>query len=124
MTETDAEARDYLAAEKNSYRWYYSYLRDNLATFNLLKIFKPDQAIPDEKVTPNACLDWIVMSGSPGTVLDKLVAMVDEIGWFGTLLLTHKDWDRPALHQRSMHLFAEQVMPRFRQHMQARQAAE
>lgn len=125
VTESDAEARDYLATPKNSYRWYYSYLRDNLATFKLLKIFKPDQAIPDEDVTPDACLDWIVIAGAPDLVLDRLVAMVDEIGWFGTLLLTHKDWDKPALHQRSMRMFAERVMPRFRQHMESRrQAAE
>jgi hypothetical protein len=29
--------------------------------------------------------------------------MADEIGWFGTLLLTHKDWnDNPEFHRRSM----------------------
>ena len=123
VTETDAEAGDYLATEKNSYRWYYSYLRDNLATFKLLKIFKPDQAIPDDAVTVDKCLEWIVIAGAPGLVLERLVALVDEIGWFGTLLLTHKDWDRPDLHRRSMRMFAEQVMPRFRQHMEARQKA-
>ena len=31
---------------------------------------------------------------------------------FGTLLLTHKDWDRPDMHKRSMSLLAEQVMPK------------
>ena len=45
------------------------------------------------------------------------MALVDEVGQFGTLLLTHKDWDQPGLHQRSMRLLAEQVMPRFRSHL-------
>jgi hypothetical protein len=56
-------------------------------------------------------------------VLAQLVALTDEVGWFGTLLVTHKDWDRPALHQRSMRLLAEQVMPRFRRHCEALKAA-
>jgi hypothetical protein len=60
----------------------------------------------------------MIMHGSPPAVLDQLVAMADEIGWFGTLLLTHKDWnDNPELHRKSMRLFAEQVMPRFQKHM-------
>ena len=40
-----------------------------------------------------------------------LVAFVDEVGYFGTLLLTHKDWDQPELHKRSMVLLAEKVLP-------------
>jgi len=57
-----------------------------------------------------------VIHGSPTRVLDQLAALVDEVGAFGTLLLTHKEWDKPALHQRSMALLAEQVMPKLRQH--------
>jgi alkanesulfonate monooxygenase SsuD/methylene tetrahydromethanopterin reductase-like flavin-dependent oxidoreductase (luciferase family) len=118
VTETDQEARDYLADDQSSYGWYYRYLRSNLATYNLLKIFKPSEDIPDEAVTYPKCVEWMIMHGSPATVLDQLVAMVDEIGSFGMLLLTHKDWnDNPELHRRSMRLFAEQVMPRFRKHM-------
>ena len=49
--------------------------------------------------------------------MDQLVALVDEVGPFGTLLLTHKDWDKPELHKRSMVLLAEKVMPRFRSHL-------
>ena len=52
------------------------------------------------------------------------MGLVDEIGWFGTLLVTHKDWDQPALHRRSMRLVAEQVLPKLRQHVTAVQAAE
>ena len=124
VTESDQESRDYLANDKSSYGWYYSYLRDNLATYKLLKIFKPREDIPDEDVTYPNCVEWMVMHGKPSTVLDRLVAMVDEIGWFGTLLLTHKDWDKPELHRRSMRLFAEQVMPKLQNHMTSLKAAE
>ena len=107
-----------------SYR-YYAYLRDNLANYKLLKIFKPSESIPDKSVTVQKCFEWMVLQGSPNRVLDQLVALVDEVGYFGTLLLTHKDWDKPELHKRSMVLLAEKVMPKLRQHLEKRdQAAE
>lgn len=122
--ESDQEAADYLANEACSPGWYYLYLRDNLATYKMTKIFKPDQSMSDDELTVPKMLDMMVLSGSPKRVLDKLVALVDEIGWFGTLLVTHKDWDNPAMHRNSMRLIAEQVMPRLGQHMATKQAAD
>ncbi len=123
-TETDAEAEEYLARDTCSPGWYYAYLRDNLRTYKMTKIFKPDPQMSDDELTVPNMLRMMVISGSPRRVLDRLVALVDEIGWFGTLLVTHKDWDDAALHRRSMRLIAEQVVPRLSQHMTARQAAE
>jgi alkanesulfonate monooxygenase SsuD/methylene tetrahydromethanopterin reductase-like flavin-dependent oxidoreductase (luciferase family) len=124
VTETDEEAREYLADEKCSVGWYYTYLRDNLATYKLLKIMKPSEAVPDEAVTYANCVDWMVIHGSPKRVFDQLVALIDEVGSFGTLLLTQKDWDRPELHKRSMRLLAEQVMPKLRSHLEHVKAME
>ncbi len=124
VTESDQEAADYLANDASAFGWYYAYLRDNLATFKLLKIFKPDLSLPDEAVTVQKCMEWMVISGGPKRVLDQLVALVDEVGGFGTLLMTHKDWDRPALHQTSMRLLAEQVMPKLQSHQASLKAAE
>ena len=53
----------------------------------------------------------IFRPGRPGA------ALVEEVGGFGTLLLTHKDWDRPALHQASMWLLAQEVMPKLNGHL-------
>ncbi|HET9018974.1 MAG TPA: LLM class flavin-dependent oxidoreductase [Acetobacteraceae bacterium] len=122
--ETDAEAADYLANDACSPGWYYKYLRDNLAAFKMTKIFKRDPDMPDEELTVQRMLQMMVLSGSPRRVLDQLIALVDEIGWFGTLLVTHKDWDKPAIHRNSMRLLAEQVVPKLRQHMTTLQAAE
>ena len=124
VTETDQEAADYLADDGSAFGWYYAYLRDNLATYNLLKIFKPSEDVPDAEVTVQNCMKWMVISGGPKRVLDQLVALVDEVGGFGTLLSTHKDWDRPALHQASMRLLAEQVMPKLNNHLATLKAAE
>jgi alkanesulfonate monooxygenase SsuD/methylene tetrahydromethanopterin reductase-like flavin-dependent oxidoreductase (luciferase family) len=123
-TETDQEATDYLADDSCSPGWYYQYLRDNLATYKMTKIFKPRADMPDEELTVPKMLEMMVISGSPRRVLDGLVALVDEIGWFGTLLVTHKDWDNADLHRRSMRLIATQVMPQLTQHMATKQAAD
>jgi alkanesulfonate monooxygenase SsuD/methylene tetrahydromethanopterin reductase-like flavin-dependent oxidoreductase (luciferase family) len=124
VTESDQEAKDYLANDNCSPGWYYAYLRDNLGSFKMLRIFKPNESIPDDAVTVQNCFSWMMISGSPNTVLDKLVALIDEVGYFGTLLLTHKDWDVPTLHQKSMTLLAEQVMPKLRRHLSKMKAAE
>ena len=123
-TESDQQAADYLADENCSPGWYYRYLRDNLATYKMTKIFKPDAGMTDAELTVPKLLEMMVISGSPRRVLDRLIALVDELGWFGTLLVTHKDWDRADLHRASMRLIAEQVMPKLGQHMATRQAAE
>jgi alkanesulfonate monooxygenase SsuD/methylene tetrahydromethanopterin reductase-like flavin-dependent oxidoreductase (luciferase family) len=123
-TETDAEAAEYLARDTCSPAWYYRYLRDNLATYKMTGIFKSDPAMPDSALTVPDMLARMVISGSPRRVLDGLVAVTDQLGGFGTLLVTHKDWDEPALHRHSMRLLAEQVMPRLRQHVGSLRAAE
>jgi len=61
----------------------------------------------------------MIIAGSPRRVLDQLVALRDEIGHFGTLLMAGHDWDRPALWRRSMELLARDVMPRFGAHAAA-----
>jgi alkanesulfonate monooxygenase SsuD/methylene tetrahydromethanopterin reductase-like flavin-dependent oxidoreductase (luciferase family) len=124
VTESDAEAEEYLSRETCSPAWYYSYLRDNLGTYKLLKIFKPDADMPDSALTWQKCLELMLISGSPRSVLDQLVAVVDELGYFGTLLVTQKDWDDRELHKRSMRLLAQEVMPKLRAHAKGRQAAE
>jgi alkanesulfonate monooxygenase SsuD/methylene tetrahydromethanopterin reductase-like flavin-dependent oxidoreductase (luciferase family) len=122
-TETDGEAAEYLADENCSPGWYYAYLRDNLRTYKMTRIFKPDESMSDDELTVPRMLEMMVISGSPETVLERLVALVDEIGWFGTLLVTHKDWDNAKLHRKSMRLLAERVLPRLGQHMEALRVA-
>ena len=66
-----------------------------------------------------------MIHGSPKTVLDKLVAFRERVGPFGTLLMTGLDWGGPneAWEREAMRLLAQEVMPKFRQHVMA-QAAE
>ena len=81
--------------------------------------------MPDEKATAEVITEGCVLYGSPKTMLDKLVAFREEVGPFGTLLMTGLDWSGPneAWERQSMQLMAEEVMPKFRQHVHG-EAAE
>jgi alkanesulfonate monooxygenase SsuD/methylene tetrahydromethanopterin reductase-like flavin-dependent oxidoreductase (luciferase family) len=58
----------------------------------------------------------LIIAGSPRRVLDQLVALRDETGHFGTLLMGGHDWDEPKPWRRSMELLAADVMPAFARH--------
>jgi alkanesulfonate monooxygenase SsuD/methylene tetrahydromethanopterin reductase-like flavin-dependent oxidoreductase (luciferase family) len=123
VTETDAQARDYLARPDNSLLGYFHYLRTQLTRAGMLHIFKPEPTTPDDVVTDQFCLDTMAIAGSPRTVADRLVALMDDIGPFGTLLAAFHEWDDDALWRRSMQLLAEEVMPRVSAAARTRKAA-
>jgi hypothetical protein len=57
-------------------------------------------------------MDHCVIYGSINKVVDRILALRDEIGPFGELVYAGMDWVDPALNKRSMQLMAEEVMPR------------
>ena len=124
VTATDGEAESHLADPANGLAYYHSFVRHSFSEGRkALYLIKPDLEQPDDAVTVEAIKRSQVIAGSPRRVLDQLIALRDEIGHFGTLLMTGHDWDEPALWQRSMQLLAEQVMPQFSQHADAVPAA-
>ena len=124
VTETDAEAEEYLADSTNGLSYYYGFFRHSFSLARkALFMLKPDPDMPDEATTVDVIKRSQVIAGSPSRVLDQLVALRDETGHFGTLLVTGHDWDRPDLWRRSMALLARDVMPRFGRHADATQPA-
>ncbi len=120
VTETDAEAEDYLADPDNGLSFYYRFFRYSFSTARkALFMLKPDLDMPDEAVTADTVKRALIIAGGPRRVLDQLVALRDEIGHFGTLLMAGHDWDQPKLWRRSMELLAHDVMPKFARHAEA-----
>ena len=119
---TDAQAKERVFGEAGSNRYFFNYMRTVLGRVGLLSILKPDPEMADEKATVEAITEGCVLYGSPATVLDKLVAFRETVGPFGTLLMTGLDWGgvNEAWERQSMQLLAEQVMPKLRQHIEAR----
>lgn len=117
VTESDAEAEDYLADPDSALSFYYRFFHHSFAhARKALYMLKPDLEMPDEDLTVDMVKRALVIAGSPGRVLDQLVALRDEVGPFGTLLMAGHDWDRPRLWRRSMELLATKVMPRLARH--------
>jgi alkanesulfonate monooxygenase SsuD/methylene tetrahydromethanopterin reductase-like flavin-dependent oxidoreductase (luciferase family) len=125
VASTDAEAEERVYGERASNRHYCTYMRNAIRAAKRLSMIKPRPDMPDEECTPEAIIKECVIHGSPRTVLDRLVALRDRVGPFGTLLQIGLDWGGPneAGEREGMQLLAQQVMPKFRQHATA-QAAE
>src|SRR3990172_1193250 len=120
VTETDAEAEDYLADPDNGLSFYYRFFIHSFSSARkALFMLKPDLLMPDEDVTVDTVKRALIIAGNPRRVLDQLVALRDETGHFGTLLMGGHDWDQPKLWRRSMGLLAREVMPKFARHAAA-----
>jgi len=122
---TDTEAYDRAFGEDSSGRYFWTYIRAALGGVGLLHLLKPRPEMSDEEATVEAIAEGCILYGSPKTMLDKLVAFRDEVGPFGTLLMTGLDWGGPneSWERQSMQLLAQEVMPKFQQHVLA-EAAE
>jgi alkanesulfonate monooxygenase SsuD/methylene tetrahydromethanopterin reductase-like flavin-dependent oxidoreductase (luciferase family) len=122
---TESEAYDRVYGEKSSHHYFWTYIRAALSGVGLLHLLKPRPEMSDDEATVEAIAEGCSLYGSPKTLLDKLVAFREEVGPFGTLLMTGLDWAGPndAWERQAMQLLAEEVMPKFQQHAQA-QAAE
>ena len=118
-TEEEARARVFDAAGSN--RYYFHYLSTLARRAGQLATLKPSAETPDEAVTLEQIIADCVIWGSPQTVLEKLVAFREQVGPFGHLLMAGLDWSGPnaAWEQETMRRLAEEVMPRFRQHVAA-----
>jgi alkanesulfonate monooxygenase SsuD/methylene tetrahydromethanopterin reductase-like flavin-dependent oxidoreductase (luciferase family) len=121
---SEAQARERMFSEQGSNRYFYSYMREVLSRVGLLASLKPRAEMSDDEATVDAITEGSVLYGSPKTFLDKLVALRDEAGPFGTLLMTGLDWSGPNRdwERESMRLLAQEVMPKFRQHVAAKAA--
>jgi alkanesulfonate monooxygenase SsuD/methylene tetrahydromethanopterin reductase-like flavin-dependent oxidoreductase (luciferase family) len=111
VTETDEEASAYLRTPGNSLEWYFRYIIGLTRHGGFVHMLKSDQDMPDAEVTPQYCIDTMVIAGSPRSVAERLAAFREEVGPFETLITSHHDWVPLGMWRRHMHLLAHEVMP-------------
>ncbi len=75
------------------------------------KIYKRDLDMPDAQCNLDFLLTEQIIAGDVDEVLRRLLAMIEETGMFGTLILMGYDWDDKASWLHSMELFAHELMP-------------
>jgi alkanesulfonate monooxygenase SsuD/methylene tetrahydromethanopterin reductase-like flavin-dependent oxidoreductase (luciferase family) len=123
VTDSDAQAADYWADPANSILDYYNYMFTQFIRTNNARVFMAKADTRVEDVSLKAATDVMVTAGTAKTVTDRLVALIDEIGPFGGLLVAFHERDNEPLWRRSMQLLAEKVMPKVASHARAKAVA-
>jgi alkanesulfonate monooxygenase SsuD/methylene tetrahydromethanopterin reductase-like flavin-dependent oxidoreductase (luciferase family) len=107
-----AVAERYGRSDANSpYRYYYAKMLDKMRTLGRLGLFKSSRDQPDEEVTLDSVLNDLVITGTPDSVAEQILAFREQTGDFGELVYAGLDWSDPDLATRSMELMATKVMP-------------
>ena len=114
VTDSEAQAQDYLADPASSINYHYRFLREiAVAGRGSIGLLKPDLTKTDDETTQAEIVAAQVIAGTPKRVAEQLDALREETGPFGTLIMTSFDWDQPELWKRSMDLLVNDVAPRF-----------
>jgi alkanesulfonate monooxygenase SsuD/methylene tetrahydromethanopterin reductase-like flavin-dependent oxidoreductase (luciferase family) len=96
---------------RSPYRFYYEKMLFKMRKIGRLELFKSRRDQPDDEITLDSVLDQLVITGTPESVAEQLLAFREQTGDFGELVYAGLDWVDPALARRSMELMAEKVMP-------------
>ena len=71
------------------------------------------------QLTPRDMVNNFVIRGSAETVTSQLLDFYNQVGGFGTILMTAHDWIDKTKMKRSMELMATRVLPAVNQHLAA-----
>jgi len=112
VADDDATARQYAYREDGAHGFYFNVMRTKLAKAGALDVMRDYPGQRDSELSTRRCVERLVIAGTPQTVADRILALRNEVGAFGTLLYTGHDWTDPALARRSMELMANEVLPR------------
>ena len=97
--------------ESSPYRFYYSQMLTKMKKIGRLGLFKTHLEQPDDEITVDYLLDKLVITGTPESVTEQVLAFREETGDFGELVYAGLDWVDVSLGRRSMELMAQKVMP-------------
>jgi alkanesulfonate monooxygenase SsuD/methylene tetrahydromethanopterin reductase-like flavin-dependent oxidoreductase (luciferase family) len=75
------------------------------------KMYKRDLEMSDADCNLDYLMGEQIIAGSPDEVLRRLLALIEETGPLGTLVLMSYDWDDKKSWLYSMELFARELMP-------------
>jgi alkanesulfonate monooxygenase SsuD/methylene tetrahydromethanopterin reductase-like flavin-dependent oxidoreductase (luciferase family) len=84
-----------------------------------IAMWKRDDRQADSDCTLDYFMDEVIIAGDPGEVTRRLLELREQVGPFGTLILTAHDWDDRDRWARSLELFAREVVPAFNEAIRA-----
>ena len=110
LADTTEEAQ--AIARTNSLAGGFNYIGDLLSRGGAGRgMMKRDQDMPDADCNLDFWMSDQIIAGDVDHALDRLLAMVDETGEFGTLVTMAYDWDDKDRWVHSLELFANELMP-------------
>ena len=115
--EDDAEAKAYARDPEGPFAHYFGYLVELIRRAEFHAIMKATPEMADEAVTAEYACENFIIAGSPESVSDQILSLREEIGPFGTILMTAADLqgeEHKTKLMRSMELMAGEVLPRLR----------
>jgi alkanesulfonate monooxygenase SsuD/methylene tetrahydromethanopterin reductase-like flavin-dependent oxidoreductase (luciferase family) len=93
-------------------RDYRDYVLPLLGQSRGLGGMKLEESMLDSEITLEYLCDQVWLVGSPETVARKIRELYAAVGGFGGILIGAVDWPDTTIWDRSMRLFATDVMPR------------
>ena len=116
VSDDASTAKRYGTQDTNSpYRYYYRQMLTKMMLSKRHVIFKKHRDEDDSHVTLDRLLDELVITGTVNEVVDKVLALNEQVGDFGEIVYAGMDLVDPLLGRRSMELMAQQVMPKVNQ---------
>ena len=109
LADTTKEARE--RARTNSLGRNYEYIGRLFDKGLGRRIYKRDLKMSDADCNLDFLMTEQIIAGDVDEVLGRLLAMIEETGTFGTLVLMSYDWDDRESWLHSMELFARELMP-------------
>ena len=111
VADTDEQAR-HEAMDGAIGRDYRDYFLPLLGLTRGLGGLKMQESMTDSELTLEYLCDNVWLVGSPTTVARKIRELFEAVGGFGGVLIGAADWPDKTIWDRSMRLFATEVMPR------------
>ena len=124
VADSDREAEAYVTGEKNLFQYYYAHMHGLLSDGGILNVAMPNPDADPADFSRDDYREDNLICGGPDTVVEKLLALREEIGDFGTLIIAGLEYDDRARTRNSMALMAHEVMPRLRAAIGTRTAAQ
>ncbi len=93
-------------------RNYNVHQRPSRAGTFQMQIVKHDPSLADDDIDVDYLMEHLWIVGDPQQCADKIRALYETVGGFGTLLSVTADSDDPAWDHESLRLLAEDVAPR------------
>ena len=119
VADTDKAAKEWVRQSHWGDMWRAMHL-PMIQHLGWTSFFKHDPSLPDEAVDFNYFIDQVFIVGSVKTVTEKILQANEELGGFGTIVVTKYDYgSTPEIYRDSLAMLAHEVMPKVNAHLRA-----